>query len=262
MKKELISIHIDTGLYQDFLNEVFIMSAKESSYICIANVHMLVEAYGNAAFAQIVNSADLITPDGMPLTWGLKLLHGIKQDRVAGMDLLPDILKKAEEKSIPVYFYGGTEDLLMAIRESIPKIYPHLKIAGAFSPPFRELSEEEIDQTVKTINHSGARIVFAILGCPKQEIWMGAMKNKIKATMIGIGGALPVLLGMQKRAPRWMQRGGLEWLFRLSQEPRRLFRRYTVTNSIFLYLLFKEFIRVKILRSKESMFSVKNLRDK
>jgi N-acetylglucosaminyldiphosphoundecaprenol N-acetyl-beta-D-mannosaminyltransferase len=110
MKKSLISINIDTGTYKNFVNEVMDMSARESSYTCIANVHMLVEAYGNASFARIVNDADIITPDGVPLTWGLKLLHGIKQDRVAGMDLLPDILKEAEKKSIPVYFYGGTDD--------------------------------------------------------------------------------------------------------------------------------------------------------
>lgn len=262
MQKELISININTGPYKHFVREVVEMSEKESSYTCIANVHMLVEAYSNASFASIVNNADMITPDGMPLTWGLKLLHGVNQDRVAGMDLLPDILKVAEERGIPVYFYGGTETMLASIRENLPGKFPALKIAGTVSPPFRELSLTEIEMTAEAINQSGARIVLVILGCPKQERWMATMKNKIKATMIGVGGALPVLLGMQKRAPRWMQRYGLEWLFRLYQEPKRLFRRYAVTNSIFLYLLCREFIRIKIFRQKGSAFNFKNVGDK
>jgi N-acetylglucosaminyldiphosphoundecaprenol N-acetyl-beta-D-mannosaminyltransferase len=250
MQKQLISININTGSYRNFVSELVEMSGKSSSYTCIANVHMLVEAYSNASFASIVNNADMITPDGMPLTWGLKLLHGVHQDRVAGMDLLPDLLKEAERKMIPVYFYGGTETMLTRIRENIPKRFPELKIAGMFSPPFRELSMAEVELTAQFINRSGAKIVFVILGCPKQELWMGMMKNKIKGTMIGIGGALPVLLGIQKRAPVWMQKNGLEWLFRLGQEPRRLFKRYAVTNSIFMFLLCKEFIRIKIFRQK------------
>jgi N-acetylglucosaminyldiphosphoundecaprenol N-acetyl-beta-D-mannosaminyltransferase len=261
MQKALISIKINTGTYKTFVNEVVEMSAKQSSYTCVANVHMLVKAYSNASFASIINNADMITPDGMPLTWGLKLLHGVRQDRVAGMDLMPDILNEAEKKSIPVYFYGGTEAMLNRIKENLPMRYPSLKIAGMFSPPFRELSSAEVELTAKFINNSGAKIVFVILGCPKQELWMGMMKDKIEATMIGVGGALPVLLGIQKRAPLWMQRNGLEWLFRLHQEPGRLFKRYAVTNSVFIYLLCIEVIRVKIFRRKRT-FSLHPLDNK
>jgi len=250
MQKQLISININTGAYKTFVNEVVEMSEKKSSYTCVANVHMLVEAYTNPSFASIVNNADMITPDGMPLTWGLKLLHGVRQDRVAGMDLLPDILREAEQKAIPVYFYGGTEKMLAGIEDYMPLHYPKLRIAGLYSPPFREMSREEIDLTAEIINNSGARIVFVVLGCPKQELWMSRMKDRIKATMIGVGGALPVLLGMQKRAPLWMQRYGLEWLFRLCQEPKRLFKRYAVTNTIFLCLLIVEFVRIRIFRKK------------
>jgi N-acetylglucosaminyldiphosphoundecaprenol N-acetyl-beta-D-mannosaminyltransferase len=260
MQKQLISININTGAYRNFVDELVEMSGKTSTYTCIANVHMLVEAYTNASFASIVNNADMITPDGMPLTWGLKLLHGVRQDRVAGMDLLPDLLEEAERKMIPVYFYGGTESMLARIRENIPRLYPALKIAGMFSPPFRELSQAELGLTAQFINKSGAKIVFVILGCPKQEVWMSRMKNKIRGTMIGVGGALPVLLGIQKRAPVWMQRNGLEWLFRLWQEPRRLFKRYAVTNSIFIFLLCKEFIRIKIFRQKPR-FALRNIGD-
>src|SRR5258708_33798102 len=136
MQKQLISININTGTYRNFVNELVEMSGKTSSYTCIANVHMLVEAYSNASFASIVNNADMITPDGMPLTWGLKLLHGVRQDRVAGMDLLPDLLKEAEQKSIPVYFYGGTQKMLTPIRENKTSRHPRPQNAGLFSPPF------------------------------------------------------------------------------------------------------------------------------
>jgi len=248
MQKQLISININTGSYRNFVDEVVEMSDKGSGYTCVANVHMLVEAYSNASFARIVNGADMITPDGMPLTWGLKLLHGIQQDRVAGMDLLPDLLKEAKRKAIPVYFYGGTQEMMTRIEEGLPVRYPALRIAGMYSPPFRPLSIEEMELTAEIINDSGARIVFVILGCPKQELWMATMKSRLRATMIGVGGAVPVLLGLQKRAPRWMQRYGLEWLFRLYQEPKRLFKRYAVTNSIFILLLCKEFVRLRILR--------------
>lgn len=261
MQKPLISININTGSYRTFIHEVVEMAGRESSYTCIANVHMLVEAYSNVSFARIVNDANIITPDGLPLTWGLKLLHGIKQDRVAGMDLLPDILKEAEKLTIPVYFYGGTENMLSLIREIMPKRYPNLKMAGMFSPPFRDLTEAELSLTAEFINNSGAKIVFVILGCPKQELWMGQMKNKINATMIGVGGALSVLLGIQKRAPVWMQDNGLEWLFRFFQEPRRLFKRYAVTNSIFIYLLCRELIRIKIFKKKGHIFTFKNMQD-
>ena len=247
MQKAIISINVNTGVYKNFVSQLVDMTDKPSSYICIANVHMLVKASREPSFAKIINDADLITPDGMPLTWALKLLYGIDQDRVAGMDLLPDLLTKAEQELIPVYFYGGTEKMHAKIQETIPNKYPLLNIAGMYSPPFREITDEEAQCTATSINNSGAKIVFVILGCPKQEIWMAKMKGKINAAMLGVGGALPVLLGIQKRAPLWMQKAGLEWFYRLIKEPKRLFKRYFITNSMFIFLLTREFIRIKIL---------------
>jgi N-acetylglucosaminyldiphosphoundecaprenol N-acetyl-beta-D-mannosaminyltransferase len=170
----------------------------------------------------------------------LKFLYGIKQDRVAGMDLLPDLLSAAEHKNISVAFYGGTEEMLDKTREFIKSKYPKLEIAKMFSPPFRPLNPGEEDSIVKIFRESDAQMIFVVLGCPKQERWMISMKDRIPSLMIGIGGALPVLIGMNKRAPVWMQRSGLEWIYRLSQEPKRLFKRYLTTNSLFIYLVFKE----------------------
>ncbi|MCF0062724.1 WecB/TagA/CpsF family glycosyltransferase [Dyadobacter chenwenxiniae] len=245
MKKvNLLGIGISVGRYDSFLEQLFQLAAiKESCFICVSNVHMLVEAYLDANFSKIVNSAKICTPDGMPLVWGLKLLYGIHQDRVAGMDILPDILRTAEQKSIPIFFYGGSPEMLAKTSSFVDEKYPSLKIGGMHSPPFRPLTEQEELNDIELINASGAKILFVVLGCPKQEKWMAKMNGKIHMPMIGIGGALPVMVGLQSRAPEWIQNAGLEWLFRLMQEPRRLFKRYAVTNSLFSFLLIKAYIK-------------------
>lgn len=249
-KSKLLSMNVNTGGYADFVTAILQKSAAgESDYACVANVHMLVEAHKNPDFARVVNGASIITPDGKPLTWALKLMHGIRQDRVAGMDLLPDLLQEAEKKGLPVFIYGGSEDMLNNTEAYLQQQYPNLVLAGMHSPPFRTLTFKEEDRVVQKISNSGAKLVFVVLGCPKQERWMAAMKGRIPAFMIGIGGALPVLIGHQKRAPLWMQKSGLEWLFRLMQEPGRLARRYAVTNSYFLYLFFSAYLRKKLVRS-------------
>ena len=245
-RRKVISINISTGKYKDFIKEIlFLAKKKESSYICVANVHMTIEAYNDENFKNIVNSADIITPDGMPLVKALKLLYRVEQDRVSGPDLMPDLLRKAESQGLSVFFYGSTEEVLKAIIKRARVEYPKLQIAGTYSPPFRELTGEEKEEIAELINDSGANIVFVSLGCPKQEKWMAEMKGKINAVMIGVGAAFPIYAGTQKRAPRWMQKLVLEWFYRLCQEPRRLFKRYFYTNFKFLYLISKELFRKK-----------------
>jgi N-acetylglucosaminyldiphosphoundecaprenol N-acetyl-beta-D-mannosaminyltransferase len=250
MKKvPLLGISISTGSYKDFVNSIIETACRKiSDYACLANVHMLIEARHDGNFANIVSNANIITPDGMPLAWALEMLYGIKQDRVAGMDLFPDLLSEASLQKLPVYFYGGTLSLLENTLLYLHENYPDLQIAGSYSPPFRKLTSREDELIINQINESGARLVFVVLGCPKQERWMAAMKGRVNAVMVGIGGALPVLIGIHRRAPGWMQYAGLEWMFRLTQEPTRLFRRYSVTNSLFIYILVKEYIRVKFAR--------------
>ncbi len=245
-KRKLISFNITTIAYNSFV-ENFIYLAKKniSSYVCVANVHMVAEAYQDSVFADVVNRADMVTPDGMPLAKGIQWLYGKHQDRVAGMDLLPDLLSKSEIDNIGVFFYGGTQEMLDKTAEFCKRNYPKLIVKGFISPPFRELSEEESESYMRIINDSGAGFVFVALGCPKQEKWMATMKGKINACMIGIGGALPVMIGMQKRAPQWMQNVGLEWFFRFCQEPKRLYKRYLTTNTLFVWLLTRELCKKK-----------------
>jgi len=249
MKRTFLGADINTGSYKSFIDQILhLAQTKISSYICVMNVHMLMEAHQDKNFANIVNNADMTTPDGMPLVLGLNSLYNSNQVRVAGMDLISSLLSGAEKEKTGVFFYGSTDDVLDIIRVKCYKDYPDLIISGSYSPPFRPLSASEEREVINHINRSNAGIVFVALGCPKQEKWMAAMKGKINAVMIGLGGAFPVFAGTQSRAPRWMQRYSLEWLYRLSQEPGRLWKRYFVTNSLFLLLFAKEFVSVKFLK--------------
>jgi N-acetylglucosaminyldiphosphoundecaprenol N-acetyl-beta-D-mannosaminyltransferase len=239
--QHIFNFPINLGTYRNFLDQIIqLAESKVSSYVCVVTVHQLIEAHRDSSFSTISRGADVVTPDGMPITWALKLLYKIKQERVAGMDLLPDLLKEAERKKISVFFYGGTQYMLNKTKSYLLENYPNIVLAGLYSPPFRDLTQTENDEVCKMINISGATLIFVVLGCPKQEKWMASMKDKLNATMVGIGGALPVMIGIQKRAPVWMQTAGLEWLFRLAQEPGRLWKRYFITNSFFIFLLLKE----------------------
>lgn len=250
-RSAVLGMQINRGSYAQFVHSIIESARKrESAYVCVANVHMLMETYKNKKFAAVVNGAHFITPDGKPLTWALRLLKGVRQERVAGMDLLPDLLKLAEERKIPVYFYGGQQETLDRTETYLEERFPLLSVAGLYSPPFRPLSISEEEDVIKNINRSGAKMVFVALGCPKQEKWMSSMQGRVHALMIGVGGALPVMIGTQKRAPGWMQKGGLEWVYRLLQEPRRLFSRYAITNSLFIYLLSKAYLRQLFLRKR------------
>ena len=248
----LLSLSITTGSYQNITENILALAkARVSSYTCVANVHMLVEAHKDKEFADIVNGADVVTPDGKPITWGLRLMHHQEQERVAGMDLLPDLLAGSIHMQIPVYFLGGTLDVLEKTKQHAKEKCPDLQIAGMFSPPFRTLTATEEEEIVQNINNSGAGLVLVAMGCPKQEKWMASMKGRVQASMVGIGGALPVMIGAQKRAPRWMQNAGLEWVYRLRQEPRRLFKRYAITNTTFIWLLARQYLAYKFFLSNQ-----------
>jgi len=250
-QKRIISIDITTAPYRAFVEAIIKMGRQRlSSYTCVANSHMVIEAHNNREYAGIINSADLVTPDGMPLVIGLKLLYDTAQERVAGMDLVPDLLRAASDAGLSVFLYGSTTEILQGVISRINKEHPELRIAGFLSPPFRQLTGEEETEEISRINASGANIVLVALGCPKQEIWMSHRKGKIQATMIGIGAALPVYAGFQSRAPLWMQRCSLEWFYRLCQEPGRLFKRYLTTNSLFIMLLIREIFLQRLTRRR------------
>ena len=242
-KKRILDTWITTGSYSDFVDQVFhLAEGKKSSYVCFSNVHMLIEAHKDRAFNDIVSKSDMSTPDGVPLRIAMRLLYGVRQERIAGMDALPDLLQEAEKRKKKVFFYGGTQQVLDAMNNRIKRELPHLSVAGSYSPPFRKLTESEERDVIDMINGSEADLIFVALGCPKQERWAAAHQGKIKGCILAVGAAFAVYAGQQSRAPKWMQTLSLEWFYRFTQEPGRLWKRYLLTNSLFLFLFVKNYI--------------------
>jgi N-acetylglucosaminyldiphosphoundecaprenol N-acetyl-beta-D-mannosaminyltransferase len=188
----------------------------------------------------VMENAKLVTSDGMPLVWSLRRGGFDYAERVSGPDLIAPLLELASKEEMPVYFYGGSEKTATALGKAVAKEFPDLRVAGCESPPKLPLRPVVDPAVVERINSSGARVVFVGLGCPKQEFWMEAYSAHLSAVLIGVGAAFDLTAGTLARAPLWMQRRGLEWLYRLIMEPRRLFKRYAVTNSMFCWYLFTE----------------------
>ena len=237
-RKPILGLGIDTGSRAWFVERIAALAAeRRSAFVCLANVHMTIEAHRHPDFGGDLRSADLVAPDGMPLVHALKWLHGLEQERVAGFDLLQALLRTADTQRLSVFIYGETEPILARLEKRIRQEFPQIRFAGAISPPFRSLSAEEEQDHLAAINASGAHLVLVALGCPRQEKWMARQKGQVHGVMLGLGAALGVFAGVNKRAPGWMQRHSLEWLYRLMQEPRRLAGRYLVSNSLFLVLV-------------------------
>lgn len=221
-------------------------SARESRYICICNVHSVVTTTRDPEFRRVVNGADLSTPDGAPIAWALRLFGNPTQERINGPDLMWRYLAEAERLGQTVFFYGSTDRTLTRLCQAVAQSFPALRIGGAISPPFRALSEAEDEAHVAAIHASGAHVVFVGLGCPKQERWMAAHRNRVQAVMVGVGAAFDYHSGEVRRAPLFWQRNGLEWLYRLVCDPQRLAKRYVVTNTLFIVGFARQLIRTKI----------------
>jgi N-acetylglucosaminyldiphosphoundecaprenol N-acetyl-beta-D-mannosaminyltransferase len=213
---------------------------RTGKVVCVANVHMLMESRWNANLRAVLEGADLITPDGMPLVWMMRWLGVKSQDRVAGMDIFLAVCREAANQNISIYLLGSTPDVLNKIQEKINEDFPGLDLAGIESPPFRPMTTTEDGDLVDRINSSGAGITFVSLGCPKQECWMAEHYGRVQSVMIGVGGVFPVYSGDKKQAPKWIRDSGLEWLFRLLQEPKRLFGRYLRTIPPFIWFAFQQ----------------------
>lgn len=216
---------------------------NESRFVIHANAHVLVSAAQNADFKFVVTNADMVTPDGAPVAYLMRILGKNKiQQRVSGPDLMWSLLQRCGQEGMGVYLYGSTPQTLAALRQRACVAIPGLQIAGAESPPFRALTEVEDAEAVARINASGAGLVFVGLGCPKQEKWMLEHRGRVNAVMLGVGAAFDFHAGTVSRAPLWMREHGLEWLHRFASEPRRLWRRYLVTNTLFVLLAIRQLL--------------------
>jgi N-acetylglucosaminyldiphosphoundecaprenol N-acetyl-beta-D-mannosaminyltransferase len=237
-KQLVLDSNISTGAFNDFVDNILQLgAARSSAYVCCANVHMIVEAHRDASFRQVLDEANLVTPDGGPVASVAGWLGGHAQERVAGMDLLPVLLTEAARRGQSVYFYGTTDEVLQAIVARAKRELPTLRLVGTCAPPFRPLTANEEAEHIAAINAADPDLLFVALGCPRQERWMAAHRGKVKACMLGVGQAFLVYAGLEQRLPVWARRLWLEWAYRLWLEPRRLWRRYLVTNSRFLFLM-------------------------
>lgn len=205
-------------------------------YICVSNVHTTVMSYENEEYRKIQNGAAMALPDGAPLS-SYSRRKGYKQaQRVTGPDLMLELFAISKEKGYRHYFYGATEETLQSMKEVLERDYLGIQIAGMYAPPFRALTPQEDAQIVAKINEARPDFIWIGLGAPKQEEWMYQHMGQLQGVLIGVGAGFDYLAGYIKRAPRWMQRMSLEWLYRLLQDPKRLWRRYFTSNVKFICL--------------------------
>ena len=242
--RRILGMRVDglrTSVAADAIVEL--AEAGAGGVVCVATVHMVMEAFDAPDFQRSVNAADLVTPDGVPLVWSLRRLGLPETRRVYGPTLMRLVCRRAEERGLAIGLLGGEPEVMEKLRERLLERHPLLQVAFAASPPFRPASEDEDAAAVQAIEASGARILFVGLGCPKQERWMAAHRDQLPCVQIGVGAAFDFLAGAKRQAPRWLQAAGLEWLFRLANEPRRLWRRYVIQNPRFLFHFARELSR-------------------
>ena len=242
----VLGSYIDGLTWEDAINTICSWAQNhESRYVTLCNVHSVVTALLDNDHRHDLNAADMATSDGMPVTWTMRKLGFPEQQRINGPDLMWKYCEKAEKGGQKIFFYGSTEEVLELLKNKLTATFPELQIVGMYSPPFRELTAMEDDEVVEHLNASGANVVFVGLGCPRQERWMFQHRGKVKAVMVGVGAAFNYHAGTIKRAPVWMQNMGFEWMHRLASDPKRLWRRYLVTNTIFILAIATQFLGIK-----------------
>jgi len=236
MRNTILGMEIDQVSPEEAVKTIIDWSsAADSRYICVSNVHQCMETFDHDDFRNVVNSADMVVPDSQVLIWAARFLGCDGPRRVIrGVDLMKSLCHAAAERNVAVGLYGGTDSSLSLLRSKLSDCYPNLKIAIAIAPPFRDLTAKELCNHAEIIERSGVRLLFVGIGCPKQEKWMAFQSTRIRAVMIGVGAAFDFIGGVTKPSPAWVHPMGLEWLYRLIREPRRLWKRYFKTNPRFI----------------------------
>lgn len=234
--RRILGVRVDATSYAEVAEAVLDLAATGAGgMVCVATAHTVIEALDDPEFRRLVNSAERVTPDGMSLVWALRRLGVPGASRVYGPLLMPEICARAAARRVPVGLYGGSPIVLAALRARLLERFPGLALPFAWSPPFRDLDAEEDARATGAIAASGARVLFVGLGCPRQERWMAAHRAALPCALVGVGAAFDFLAGAKPQAPRALQAAGLEWLFRLVCEPRRLWRRYLIGNARFVF---------------------------
>lgn len=211
------------------------INVLSGNYMCVSNVHTTVIAYEDASYCEVQNGGIMAIPDGGPLSFVGRKRGYTNMQRTTGPSYMKQIMELSVENGYRHYFFGGTQETLNKLEEVLKTNYPGIQIVGMYSPPFRPITAEEDKEIVKNINKANPNFIWVGLGAPKQERWMAIHRNKVKGFMVGIGAGFDYMAGNIKRAPEWMQKRNLEWLYRLKQEPFRLFNRYWHTNWKFIW---------------------------
>lgn len=238
-KKSLLGVQIDAVDYDAAVARLIQAALQSKSFITTAlAVHGVMTGALDSQHRYRLNQFDMIVPDGMPVRWGLNLLHGCAlPDRVYGPTLMLKLCEAAAQEGLPVFFFGTNSQTLEKLKANLTGRFPTLKVAGLEPSEFRQLTQLESEGLAQRIRASGAKILFAGLGCPRQEVFAFEMANALNMPLFAVGAAFPFHAGMLPQAPAWMQKSGLEWLFRLGSEPKRLWRRYLYLNPAYLFLL-------------------------
>lgn len=226
---------------------------RSRNYVCVRDVHGVMASRRDQRLRSIHNEAGMVTPDGMPLVWLLRLLGKGNVDRVYGPDLMRKMTAVSSLRGYRQFYYGGAEGVADKLKQALMNAHPNLEVAGTLCPPFRELTPDEDQAEIDAINMARPDIIWVGLSTPKQEFWMARHLGRIEApVMVGVGAAFDFLAGTKRQAPRWIQRNGLEWLFRLCSEPRRLWRRYAYSVPGFIILAVGDLARRAIRRSEQA----------
>ena len=238
------------------LIEEWLRSPQTGRYVWMAGVHGVMEGHWDSEVRRAHNAADAALPDGMPLAWIGHLLGHRDMDRVYGPDLMLELIRRSIERRYTHFFYGGKEGVAETLQQRMEERFPGVRIVGTWTPPFGEMGQVQDDEGLAMINDVQPDLLWVGMSTPKQELQMDAFRDEAKAkVMIGVGAAFDFHTGLVKQAPRWMQRGGLEWLYRMSREPRRLGRRYLRCNPAFLFHLFCQATRLRRYPLEEREFT-------
>jgi N-acetylglucosaminyldiphosphoundecaprenol N-acetyl-beta-D-mannosaminyltransferase len=243
-KKNLFGLDINHISKEELMKSMLSKAKSHSSaYLCAVNVHMVVESQKDQKLKQAVLNAHWAVTDGGPVKWAFSYFNKVSQPRIAGMDITPELIQLCDEKEMTISVFGNTQENLEIFQDYLKQNFKKVKVGALISPPFRKLTVEETEKYVHQINDVGTNILFVSLGCPKQEKWMLENSSKLNCICLGIGNAINTVIGSEKRPPKFIQKAGMEWFYRLVQNPKRLFARYFYTNSKFTVLVLKRVIR-------------------
>lgn len=246
-KKNIGGVLINALDYEAAVEAIVTAAFERRGFaVSTAAVHAVMEGVLNPEQKFRLNHLDMITPDGQPVRWALNFLHGTRLgERVYGPNLTLKLCARAEEENLGVFFYGNTSEVLTQLRRKLEENFPRLRISGMLPSQFRQISPDERDQIADQIRGAHASLLFVGLGCPRQDVWAYEYRDVLNMPIIAVGGAFGVIAGKVPQAPEWMQRHGLEWVFRLCSEPKRLWRRYVLLNPAYAFVVLSQALRIR-----------------